>query len=74
MNLSLLKHDWYIKQMRDRQTHESLPLPISSVDQEIDELTSQFEIYDPEEITIPVDKQLLSNVFRVSHSNPLGSR
>lgn len=63
VNLSLLNTDWYIKQMRDRQTHESLPLPINLTDEEIDRLTSQFELHEPGEIRIPVDKQLLSNVF-----------
>lgn len=61
--LSLLNTDWYIKQMRDRQTHESLPLPITFTDQEIEQITSQFDLHQPRNINIPVDKELLNSVF-----------
>ena len=63
VNLSLLNTDWYIKQLRDRTTHESLPLPITLSDEEIEEMTSQLELYEPQEIVIPVDKDLLRSVF-----------
>lgn len=66
VNLSLLNTDWYIKQLRDRKTHESLPLPITLTDQEIDEMTSQLELFDPEEVVIPVDKDLLTSVFEAN--------
>lgn len=61
--LSLLNTDWYIKQMRDRQTHESLPLPITFTDEEIRQITTQFELHQPREINIPVNKDLLNAVF-----------
>lgn len=61
--LSLLNTDWYIKQMRDRQAHESLPIPISFTDQEIDEITSRFERHSPQEIRLPVDKNLLRAAY-----------
>jgi hypothetical protein len=63
VNLSLLNTEWYIKQLRDRKTHEALPLPIRFTDEEIDQMTSQLELHNPQEIVIPVDKQLLSSVF-----------
>ncbi len=63
VNLSLLNTEWYIKQLRDRQTHEALPLPISLTDEEIDRMTSQLELHNPQEIVIPVNKELLSTVF-----------
>lgn len=59
--LSLLNTGWYIKQMRDRQTHESLPLPIRLTDEEIDELT--ITLYEPGEMVIPVNKPLLQQAF-----------
>lgn len=66
VNLSLLNTDWYIRQMRDRQTHESLPLAITLTDEEIDQMTSQLELHQPGEISIPVHKDLLSAVFEAS--------
>lgn len=61
--LSLLNTEWYIKQMRDRQTHESLPLPITFSDEEIEKMTSEFELYRPQDITVPVNKELLRSAF-----------
>lgn len=61
--LSLLNTEWYIKQMRDRQTHESLPMPISFTDEEINEITSQLDLHQPREITVPVNKNLLRRAF-----------
>lgn len=69
VNLSLLNTDWYIKQLRDRQTHESLPLAITLTDEEIDQMTSQLELYTPQEITIPVNKPLLRHVFNSESGN-----
>jgi len=63
VNLSLLNTDWYIKQMRDRQTHESLPLPITFDDDEVRQITTRFEPHNPGNFTIPVDKDFLNRVF-----------
>ncbi len=63
VNLSLLNTDWYIRQLRDRQTNESLPLAITLTDEEIDRMTSQLELHDPREVVIPVNKDLLRSVF-----------
>jgi hypothetical protein len=63
VNLSLLNTDWYIRQMRDRQTHESLPLAITFTDEEIDQMTAQLELHEPREYVIPVRKDLLNSVF-----------
>lgn len=66
VNLSLLNTDWYIRQLRDRQTHESLPLAITLTDEEIDRMTSELELHYPEEISIPVRKDLLRSVFEAT--------
>jgi hypothetical protein len=63
VNLSLLNTDWYIKQLRDRTTHESLPLAIDLTDEEIDDMTSRLELHQPTEITLPVPKNLLKSAF-----------
>ena len=68
VNLSLLNTDWYIRQMRDRQTHESLPLAVNLTDEEIDQLTSTLELHTPGDISIPVHKDLLNAVFEANLS------
>lgn len=70
VNLSLLNTDWYLRQMRDRQTHESLPLAITLTDEEIDQMTSQLDLHTPGEYSIPVHKELLHSIFE-STSNQL---
>lgn len=69
VNLSLLNTGWYIRQMRDRQAHESLPLPIRMTDEQIDEMTGQLTLHTPGDEIIPVDKQLLRYAFS---DNPSG--
>ncbi|MDX1671643.1 MAG: DUF2723 domain-containing protein, partial [Balneolaceae bacterium] len=61
--LSLLNTDWYIKQLRDQWSHESAPLPISLSDEEIERITSNLTLHEPDTVTIPVDKQLLRSAF-----------
>ncbi len=61
--LSLLNTDWYIKQLRDQWSHESAPLPINLTDREIAEMTGQLSQWQPQEIVIPVDKELLKEAF-----------
>src|SRR5690606_14860513 len=61
--LNLLNAKWYILQMRDRQTHESPPLPINLTDEEIDALTSGSTPHEPHEIVFPVNKELLTRAF-----------
>lgn len=63
VNLSLLNTKWYIHQMRDNQTHESLPLPIRFTDEEIDDITSGLILFNPQDIVIPVNKPLLEAAF-----------
>lgn len=63
VNLSLLNTDWYIKQLRDQWSHESPPLPISFTDEEIEQITSNLSLYEPDTISIPVEKDLLKRAF-----------
>lgn len=66
VNLSLLNTNWYIRQMRDRQTHEALPLAITLTDEEIEQMTTQLELHTPQDIRIPVNKDLLRYIFEAS--------
>lgn len=61
--LSLLNTDWYIRQMRDQWSHESAPLPISFTDEEIDRITSRIDRWQPTDVRIPVDKEMLKKAF-----------
>lgn len=61
--LSLLNTDWYIKQLRDQWSHESAPLPISLTDEEVARVTSGITQWQPKEIEIPVDKEMLKKAF-----------
>jgi len=61
--LSLLNTEWYIKQLRDQWSHESAPLPISLTDEEIQEITQQYELHEPDTLSIPVKKELLRSAF-----------
>ncbi|MEX0662548.1 MAG: DUF2723 domain-containing protein [Balneolaceae bacterium] len=72
--LSLLNTDWYIKQLRDQQSHESLPLPISFSDEEIQQFTTQYELHRPGTKTVPVDKDLLRTVFAGDTTEIIGTQ
>ncbi|NGP87911.1 DUF2723 domain-containing protein [Aliifodinibius halophilus] len=61
--LSLLNTDWYIKQLRDQWSHESAPLPISLSDDEIEQMTQNYNLHEPDTISIPVNKDLLRSAF-----------
>ncbi|MFN1833823.1 DUF2723 domain-containing protein [Balneola sp. MJW-20] len=61
--LSLLNTDWYIKQLRDQWSHESSPLPIVLSDDQVEQITSGLTRWEPQEIVIPVDKDMLKDAF-----------
>lgn len=61
--LSLLNTDWYIKQLKTQWSHESAPLPISYSLEDIDRITARIEQWQPRNITIPVDKEMLKQAF-----------
>ncbi len=55
VNLSLLNTPWYVKQLKEQQTHESESLPISLTDSQIENL--RVVAYKPQEVSLPVNKQ-----------------
>lgn len=61
--LSLLNTDWYIRQLKDQWSHESAPLPIDLSEEEIDQITSRIERWQPQTFTVPVNKPLLKQAF-----------
>jgi len=69
VNLSLLNTPWYIKQMKNKWNWDSPPVPISLSDEQIERIEDKFrferasDFHRPGEISIPVDKQRLSEVF-----------
>lgn len=66
--LSLLNTDWYIKQLRDQWSHESAPVPISLTNEEIEQVTSNRYLHEPDTVRIPVNKELLRRAFADSSS------
>jgi hypothetical protein len=67
VNLSLLNTGWYIKQLRDQWSHNSAPLPISLTNKQIKKLTTQLYPYQPDTISIPVNKKMLKKAFSGPH-------
>lgn len=61
--LSLLNTDWYIKQLRDQWSHESAPLPINIDDKELARITAGLAQWQAQDVTIPVDKEMLRKAF-----------
>ena len=61
--LSLLNTEWYIKQLRDQWSHESAPLPISLTNEDIEQITGNLTLHEPDTVSIPVNKQLLKKAF-----------
>lgn len=57
VNLSLLNTPWYIKQLKNQWSRESAPLPISLTEEQIDNLG--FQLWEPKEVALPVDKEAL---------------
>ncbi len=69
VNLSLLNTDWYIKQMKNDWNYDSPPVPIDLTDTEVERLDEKFQFrraedfHEPGDITIPVDREFLQQVY-----------
>ncbi|HYW35572.1 MAG TPA: DUF2723 domain-containing protein, partial [Balneolaceae bacterium] len=57
VNLSLLNTKWYIKELRDRWSNNSAPLPISYTNKQIKNLAPKR--HQPDTVRIPVNKKML---------------
>ena len=63
VNLSLLNTPWYVRQLKNQTSRESAQLPIRMGEEEIRSLSPQ--LWEPREITLPVDKSRLIQDFEV---------
>lgn len=69
VNLSLLNTPWYILQMKNKYNYEAPPVPISYTDEQIENIEDKFnfqrpsDFYRPQELIIPVNKDLLRSAF-----------
>ena len=57
------KYRLVYKATKNQWSHESAPLPFSYSDQEIDQITSRIDRWEPKTITIPVNKERLKIAF-----------
>lgn len=55
VNLSLLNAPWYIKQLKNDETGDQRPVPMSLTDEQIDGL--RYERFTPQEVSIPAGTQ-----------------
>ncbi len=80
VNLSLLNTEWYIKQMKNFWRHEAPPVPIDLTDSEVDRLNDKFQFrrasdfHRPGNISIPVDKEFLLQVYSGEEDFPWAPR
>jgi len=58
-NLSLLNTPWYVRQLKNQYSRESTPLPISLSESDISDLGAR--LWEPAEMTLPVDPSLFSS-------------
>ncbi len=65
-NLSLLQTPWYIKQLKNQASRESLPLPFSMDDSAIDRIEAVR--WEPRDISLPVNTDALTQSTEMSQS------
>ena len=63
VNLSLLNTPWYVRQLKNQHSRESAPLPISMPEEQIRTLGPR--LWEPREISLPVDKSQLVQEWEV---------